>query len=296
MSEGLSQLVECVPNFSEGRDAGVVAALGAAVRGVSGVFLLGETADVDHNRCVLTFAGPPEAVLDAALAAARMAVASIDLARHSGVHPRIGALDVLPFVPLEGATMGLCVELAEHAAKRLWEDLGVPCFLYEAAARTPDRRNLAFVRSPHAGAPDVGLGRHATAGCTAVGARKFLIAYNVNLASSDLSLAQDIAREVRESSGGLPCVKALGLELHSRGIVQVSMNLTDFEVTPLPVAFQAVRDAAAARGVRVAGSELIGLIPQRAIEAVRGVDLQWENFRDDMVLETRLNETRRGAI
>lgn len=296
MSARPEAMVECVPNFSEGRDAGVAAALVAAVRGVNGVFLLGQTADVDHNRCVLTFAGPPEAVLDAALAAARVAVERIDLATHTGVHPRIGALDVLPFVPLEGAPMGLCVELAERAAKRLWEDLGVPCFLYESVARTAERRNLAFVRSTRAGAPDVGVGRHPSAGCTAVGARKFLIAYNVNLASGDLSVAKAIAREVRESTGGLPCLKALGLELHSRGMVQVSMNLTDFEVTPLHVAFQAVRDAAAARGVQIESSELIGFIPRRAIEAARGVDLRWVNFRDDMVLETRWERVRGGAL
>jgi len=289
-------MVECVPNFSEGRDRGVVESLVSAVRGVPGTLLLGETADVDHNRCVLTFAGEPEAVLDAAVAAARVAVKRIDLRTHAGVHPRIGALDVLPFVPLEGASLDLCVHLARRAAELLWRELGVPCYLYEAAACVEERRNLAFVRSEHAGAPDVGEGKHPTAGCTAVGARGFLVAYNVNLATNDLSVAKAVAREVRESSGGLPCVKALGLALVSRGIVQVSMNLTDFHVTPLHVAFQAVRDAAAARGVRVEGSELIGFVPRRALEAARGVDLRWENFRDDMVLETRLEMARRGAI
>ena len=280
--------VECVPNFSEGRDRGVVAELAGTVRQAPGAFLLDETADVDHNRCVLTFAGEAEAVLEAALRAAAVAVRRIDLREHDGVHPRIGALDVMPFVPLEGTAMEDCVELAERAARRLWEELGVPCYLYEAAARVPERKNLAFVRSAHVGAPDVGEGRHPSAGCTAVGARKFLIAYNVNLATKDIGAAREIAREVRESSGGLPCVKALGLELVSRGQAQVSMNLTDYEVTPVHVAFEAVEWAARTRGIAVAGSELIGLIPRKALAMAAGVDLRWENFREDMVIEERL--------
>lgn len=289
-------LVECIPNFSEGRDGSVMAALAAAVRETPGVWLLDETADADHNRCVLTFAGGAEAVLNAALRAAAVAVERIDLRDHEGVHPRIGALDVLPFVPLEETPMETCVELAARAAERLWTELGVPCYLYEAAARMTERRNLAFVRSARVGTPDVGLGRHASAGCTAVGARKFLIAYNVNLATSDVGVAKAIAREVRESSGGLRCVKALGLELATRGQVQVSMNLTDFEVTPVHAVFEAVRAAAQARGVQVAGSELIGLIPRKALDMAAGVDLQWENFRADMVLEERLRRARGGAI
>jgi glutamate formiminotransferase len=296
VSPSRTGLVECVPNFSEGRDAALVAALASAVRGIPGVLLLGTTSDVDHNRSVLTFAGEPEVVLEAALAAARVAVERIDLRRHVGVHPRIGALDVLPFVPLEGIAMDVCVGLAVRAAERLWDALRIPSYLYEAAAQSVERRNLAFVRSQHAGAPDVGEGCHASAGCTAVGARKLLIAYNVNLATCDLAVAKAIARQVRASSGGLPCVKALGLELASRGIVQVSMNLTDFEVTPPHVAFQAVRHAAAAYGVQVQGSELIGFIPRRALEAAQGVDLQWENLHDDSVLETRLELARRGSL
>ncbi|MEP7366140.1 MAG: glutamate formimidoyltransferase [Acidobacteriota bacterium] len=288
-------LVECVPNFSEGRDASVVAALAAAVRGTAGAHLLDETADADHNRCVLTFAGEAEAVLEAALRAAAAAVERIDLWKHAGVHPRIGALDVLPFVPLEGTSMEECAALAGRAAERLWTELGVPCYLYEAAARMAERRNLAFVRSAGVGVPDVGEGRHVSAGCSAVGARKFLIAYNVNLATSDVGVARAVAREVRESSGGLPCVKALGLELASRGLAQVSMNLTDYEVTPVHVAFEAVGVAARAHGVEVAGSELIGLIPRKALQMAAGVDLRWENFREDMVLEERLRRVRGGA-
>jgi glutamate formiminotransferase/glutamate formiminotransferase/formiminotetrahydrofolate cyclodeaminase len=257
---------------------------------------LDETADPDHNRCVLTFAGDPEVVLEAALAAARTAVERIDLREHSGVHPRIGALDVLPFVPLEGSSMQTCVTLAERAAERLWRELGVPCYLYEAAARMAERRNLAFVRSARVGAPDVGHGRHASAGCTAVGARKFLIAYNVNLATGDVDVARAIAREVRESSGGLPYVKALGLALSTRGQVQVSMNLTDYEVTPLHFAFKAVQEGAQKRGVAVAGSELVGLIPRRALRMAAGVDLRWENFREDMVLEERLRLASEGLL
>lgn len=290
-----SGLVECVPNFSEGRDADVVSALAEAVRAAPGVWLLDETADPDHNRSVLTFAGQGEAVLEAAVRAARVALEHIDLRSQTGVHPRIGAMDVLPFVPLEGADMADCVALAERAARRLWVELGVPSYLYEAAARLPERRNLAFVRSPVAGPPDVGQGRHASAGCTAVGARKVLIAYNVNLRTGDLAVARDIARMVRERSGGLPCVKALGLPLASRGQVQVSMNLTDYEVTPPHVAFLAVSGAAHARGVEVAGSELIGLLPARALELAAGVDLQWENFDESLVLETRIEQARRRA-
>ena len=291
----MSGLVECVPNFSEGRDVGVIAALCEAVRGTAGALLLDETADADHNRSVLTFVGEAEAVLEAALRAAAVAVERIDLREHAGVHPRIGALDVLPFVPLEGTEMEACAELALRAAERLWNELGVPCYLYEAAARLAERRNLAFVRSARVGAPDVGAGRHVTAGCTAVGARKFLIAYNVNLATRDVEVARAIAREIRESSGGLRCVKALGLELASRGQTQVSVNLTDYEVTPVHAVFEAVRRAARARGVEVSGSELIGLIPGMALDMAAGVDLQWENFREDMVLEERMRRVRAGV-
>ena len=290
-----SGLVECVPNFSAGREAEVVSALAGAVRASPGVWLLDATADPDHNRCVLTFAGQGEDVLEAAVRAARLAVERIDLRTQTGVHPRIGALDVLPFVPLEGAEMADCVALAERAAARLWGELGVPCYLYEAAARVPERRDLAFVRSPEAGPPDVGQGCHASAGCAAVGARKVLIAYNVNLRTGDLEVARGIARLVRARSGGLPCVKALGLPLASRGQVQVSMNLTDYEVTPPHAAFLAVREAAHARGVEVAGSELIGLLPARALEMAAGVDLQWENFHGGLVLETRLAQARRAG-
>jgi len=287
--------IECVPNFSEGRDAAVLAALSEAIRGTPGALLLDETADADHNRCVLTFVGKPEPVLEGALRAATVAVERIDLRDHEGVHPRIGALDVLPFVPLNGTSMETCIELASRAAERLWAELGVPCYLYEAAARIADRKNLAFVRSARVGAPDVGEGRHVSAGCTAVGARKFLIAYNVNLATNDADVARAIAREVRESSGGLPCVKAMGLELASRGQAQVSMNLTDYDVTPVHAAFQAVEQAARARGVNVSGSELIGLIPRKALQMAEGVDLRWENFREDMVLEERLQRALGNA-
>jgi glutamate formiminotransferase len=280
-------LIECVPNFSEGRDAGILNDLAAAVKR-AGAYLLDRTSDVDHNRSVLTFAGSRETALAAALACARIAVERIDLRRHSGVHPRIGALDVLPFVPLEGASMEECVSLAREAGRRIWTDFGLPVYFYEAAASSPQRANLAHVRKqmfpPDLGGPEP----HPTAGMTAVGARKFLIAYNVNLRTEDLGAAKAIARQVREASGGLRCVKALGLPLASRGQVQVSMNLTDFEVTPPHVAFLAVCDLARQRGVEVSGSELIGLIPCKALEMAAGVDLAWENFNSGMILETRL--------
>ena len=284
----MSALIECVPNFSEGRDPAIVDALCAALKGV---YLLDRTSDTDHNRTVLTFAGEPEAVLNAAIDAARAAVDRIDLRAHTGVHPRIGALDVLPFIPLEGATLTDCATLAQRAGQRLWNELGIPVYLYEAAARRPERRNLAYVRSANAGPPDFGDTPHPTAGATAVGARKFLIAYNVNLQSSDLAAARAIAAQIRESSGGLPCVKALGLLLESRGIAQVSMNLTDFEVTPPARVFLAVRKAAAERNIEVAGSELIGLIPRQALAGTETLDLRWENLTEDSVLEERLAKT-----
>ena len=281
----MTPLIECVPNFSEGRDPAILNALAAEV---PPALLLDRTADPDHNRSVLTLAAPPEAVLGAAMRLARAARRLIDLRRHSGVHPRIGALDVLPFVPLDGAALEDCIALAHRAGERIWKELGIPVYFYEAAALTPERRNLARVRGPQAGPPDLGAAPHPTAGAVAVGARKFLIAFNVNLQSDDLGAARAIARQVRESSGGLPCVKALGLPLASRGIVQVSMNLTDFEVTPLAQAFATVRDAAHARQIEIAGSELIGLIPRRALAGTEALDLRWENFRPDAILEVRL--------
>jgi glutamate formiminotransferase/glutamate formiminotransferase/formiminotetrahydrofolate cyclodeaminase len=278
------KIVECVPNFSEGRDELVIGELA----GAAGRLLLDRTSDPDHNRTVLTLAGPPEEALEAALRTAAIAVERIDLGRHAGVHPRIGSLDVLPFVPIEETSLDECAALAHRAGERIWRELRVPVFFYEAAALRSEMRNLAEARSGRHN-PDLGgPSPHATAGMTAVGARKPLVAYNVTLGTADLEIAKQIARAVRASSGGLRCVKALGLALASRGLVQVSMNLTDYEITPPHVAFQAVGEEAKKHGVEVLGSELIGLIPRKALEAPRGIDLRWENLHPESVLETRL--------
>lgn len=286
-----AKIVECVPNFSEGRDTRAVDGIVRAI-GVAGGTLLDRTADADHNRCVITFAGSLETIAEAAFAAVAEAVARIDLTRHMGVHPRIGAADVVPFVPVTGVTLDDCVLIAQHVGERIWRELRVPVFLYEAAARSPGRVRLESVRlgAGHM-LPDFGEKPHPTAGMTIVGARKFLIAWNINLATSRLDAARQIARKIRFSSGGLPCVKALGLPLASRNQVQVSMNLTDFEQTPLHIVFQAVAAEALALGVEIAGSELIGLIPEKALQLSAGYDLRWENFHPGMILENRLAAT-----
>lgn len=251
--------------------------------------LLDRTSDADHNRTVLTFAGAPEAVAGAAFAAISEAVARIDVSRHSGVHPRIGAADVVPFVPVEGLGLAECAGLARDLAQRVWDELRVPVFLYEAAARRPECARLENVRrlAPLGLEPDIGHGRHPAAGACVIGARKFLIAWNVNLRTRDLSAAKAIAREIRESSGGLRAVKALGLPLESRGQVQVSINLVDFEATPLHVVFDAIADLCRLRGIEIAGSELIGLIPAAALRASEGRDLRWEKPPEESILENR---------
>ncbi len=283
-------IIECVPNFSEGRDPVIVASIARAASGVPGVALLDTTSDQDHNRSVLTFAGGPARVAEAAFVAVREAMAKIDLSRHAGAHPRLGAADVIPLVPVEGTTLVECATLASTLGARIWNELGVPVYLYEAAARRPECRRLENVRklAPAGLAPDFGTGRHPTAGASVVGARKFLIAWNINLRTEDVAVAREIAREIRESSGGLPAVKSIGLPLQSRGQVQVSINLVDFERTPLYVVFEAVKAICEARRIGIAGSELIGMIPAAALRSSDGHDLQWENMRPELVLENRL--------
>jgi glutamate formiminotransferase/glutamate formiminotransferase/formiminotetrahydrofolate cyclodeaminase len=294
-------LVECVPNFSEGRNPAVLRALIAAVTSVPSVRLLHHTMDPDHHRTVLTFAGPPDAVGDAALRAIAAAAASIDLRRHDGVHPRIGATDVVPFVPIRDIGMEDCVRLARAIGQEVASRLGIPVFLYEQAASNPARRRLEAIRKggleglasrmeqDPAWAPDFGPPRlHETAGAIVIGARPPLIAFNANLRTNDLSAAKAIARSIRESGGGLPCLKAIGVELASRGMVQVAMNLTDYRVTPLHRAFQAVTDEAEKRGIEVAGSELIGLTPQAALDQAAAALLRIEGFDPSQILETRL--------
>ena len=282
--------VECVPNFSEGRDAGIIAALGNAVESTPGAFLLDTTWDVDHNRSVLTFAGSPAAVEAAAFEAVEVAARLIDITGHLGVHPRLGAADVVPFVPVNGVSLRDCAELARATGRRIWDELKIPVYLYEAAALRPDCVRLENVRklAGEGLVPDFGEGRHPAAGVCVVGARKFLIAWNINLRTNDVEAARTIAREIRESSGGLPGVKAKGFPLRSRAQVQVSVNLVDFERTPLHVVFETVAKFCKLIGVEIAGSELIGMIPAAALAASVGHDLKWENLRPDLVLENRL--------
>lgn len=279
-------MIEAVPNFSEGRDMSTMDAVCAAISSVPGVRLLDRASDVDHHRSVVTFAGDANPVGAAALAAVAVAVEAIDLRRHEGVHPRIGAVDVLPFVPLRGATIAACARLACDIGEEIWARFRVPVYLYEAAARTAERKALEYFRRPaFAGKPDIGEGRHPTAGAIIVGARPFLIAWNIWLQTADLDIAKRLARRIRFSSGGFPGVKALGLALAGRGIVQVSINTTDFEATPLHIVFDAVEKEA---GAPVIGSELIGLIPEQALAQSEGHDLRWLNLVPGSVLEHRL--------
>jgi len=259
------------------------------------------TLDPDHHRSVITFTGPPDGVGEAAVRGVARAVETIDLSRQSGVHPRIGAADVVPFVPLREVTLAECASLATAVGEQIWRQLGVPVYLYEAAARRPDRVNLEDIRrggfeklrelarTDPDRRPDFGdAALHPTAGACVVGARKFLIAFNVNLNTPDVSVAREIARKIRASSGGLPNVKAMGVRLESRSLAQVSMNLTDFERTPVHAVFAAIRELAAARGVSIAGSEIIGLVPRRALEG----SAEWlptvEKFHPGVILEDRL--------
>jgi glutamate formiminotransferase len=267
-------LIECVPNFSEGRDAEIVQAIEHAIRSVPGVILLRSEMDPDHNRSVITFAGPPDSVAEGALQGIAVAVARIDLRRHIGVHPRIGAADVVPFVPLANATLEDCAAVAHKVGESVWKNLGVPVYFYEAAARSPERRALENVRrggfEHPALPPDLGgPALHPSAGACVIGARKLLIAFNVDLDTTDLSIAKAIALKIRASSGGLPALKAMGVPLASRNLVQVSMNLTDFKQTSLHQAYDAVRHEAATHGVTIGGTQIVGMVPQ---EAAAGCD------------------------
>ncbi|MGZ3585685.1 MAG: glutamate formimidoyltransferase [Candidatus Limnocylindrales bacterium] len=294
----MARLVECVPNFSEGRRVEVVDALADAVAATPGVHLLDRTSDVDHNRSVLTFAGPSQPVMDAMEAAVRVALARIDMEHHEGQHPRIGAVDVIPFVPLGETTMAECVEMARTFGARLAGEFGLPVYLYAQAATRPDRVVLADLRRPqyeglkeligqHGREPDFGPARlHPRGGAVAVGARPFLIAYNINLAARDVDLAKRIAHRVRERSGGLPRVQALGLDLEDLGCAQVSMNLLDFSVTPIWLVWETVRDLAAAEGVELRESELIGLAPLASLTAVA----DHLEIPSDLAVEARIGE------
>ena len=296
-------LVECVPNISEGQDSARIDAIVSAVRAVPGVLFLHRTSDRDHNRTVLTFAGPPKAVGEAAFQAVSKSAELIDLNQHRGVHPRLGALDVLPFVPLAGISMNDCVDLARGTGARIWNELSLPVYFYEEAAIRSDRVKLEDVRRGQfegvrqaalkdpAKKPDLGGPQlHKTAGAVIVGARKILVAFNINLDSNDLIVAKDIAKQIRASSGGYPGVKALGLFLPSRNCVQVSMNITDFESVPVHVVFAAVERLAAEQGVTIRNSELIGLLPRKAVELAAAACLKLSDFESGRILENQIDE------
>lgn len=294
-------LVECVPNFSEGRKINTVERLGKAIAEVETACVLDTHIDPDHNRSVITFVAAPVMAIEASIRAVALAAELIDMRQHTGQHPRLGATDVLPFVPLRGITLDDCAALAHQAGERIARELAIPVYFYERAAMKPDRVNLEDVRRgglellrqqisvEPLREPDVGPRTiHPTAGAIAVGARPFLIAFNVNLRTRDLSIARQVARSVRARHGGLPFVKALGFELSTRGLVQVSMNLVSYEHTGMTKAYEAVRNEAGKLGVQVAGTEIVGLVPENAVDRTAEYFQKLENFSDDKVLETRL--------
>jgi glutamate formiminotransferase len=298
-------IVECVPNFSEGEDRNKIESILQALLGGPEVYLLGTQMDADHNRTVVTFVGRRDSVGEAALRAIGRAAELIDLNAHRGVHPRMGATDVVPFVPIKGVDLRDCVEIARWVGQETWQRFQIPTYLYEAAARDPRRKNLEYVRrgqfeqlreeirrNPDR-QPDFGEAElHPTAGATAVGARNFLIAYNINLNTSDHSLAKSIARKIRASDGGFPAVKAIGVEVKARGVVQVSINLTDFLTTSIGAVFEAVGVEAARAGTSIESSEIIGLVPGRAIEGLDIPRLKLRNFGPQSILENRLAEAQ----
>jgi glutamate formiminotransferase / formiminotetrahydrofolate cyclodeaminase len=293
-------LIECIPNISEGRREAVVAALADVVSSVDGVCLLDRTADPSHHRAVLTFVGEPAAIEDAVTALATAAVQAIDLREHVGVHPRVGALDVVPFVPMRGATMDDAIAVARRVGARLAAAIGVPIFLYQHAATRPERRRLEDIRRggldglarrmvDEGWRPDFGPAQpHPSAGATVVGARDPLVAWNLNLATADVAIARAIAREIRERSGGLTGLRALGLLLAHRGLAQVSMNLTDHHATPMHVVFARVSEAAARLGTHIVESEIIGLVPREALLDAAQRAPQLAAWHAHQILEDRI--------
>jgi glutamate formiminotransferase len=302
------KLIECVPNFSEGKRPEVIDAIVSAMTAVPGVSLLDREMDADHNRAVVTIIGEPEAVVEGAFRGIEKARELIDLTKHQGEHPRMGAADVCPFVPVKNATMEECVELAKRLGERVGTELEIPVYLYEEAATRPDRQNLAKVRkgqfeglSKEIGTnpdrdPDYGPAKiHPTAGAIAIGARQFLVAYNINLGTADLDIAKTIAKSIRHSGGGLRHVKAMGFELKDRGIVQVSINMVNFHGTPLFRVFEMVKSEAERYGVPVIGSEIVGLVPVEALVQCADFYLRLENFKPDQILEHLLMESEETA-
>ncbi|EIV99138.1 LOW QUALITY PROTEIN: glutamate formiminotransferase [Thermoanaerobacter siderophilus SR4] len=298
----MDQIIECVPNFSEGRDQEKIAQLVKEVVSTEGVKLLDYSSDKDHNRTVITFCGDAKGVKEAAFKLIKKASEIIDMRYHKGEHPRIGATDVVPFIPVKNATMEECIQIAREVGEKVGRELNIPVYLYEEAATTPERKNLENIRrGEYEGffekikqpewKPDFGPQEMNTkSGATVIGARNFLIAYNVNLATDNIDIANKIAKAIRFSSGGYRYVKAMGVELKERGIVQVSMNLTDFNKTPIYRVFETIKAEASRYGVNVIGSEIIGLVPAKALFDVADYYLRIENFSENMVLENRIYE------
>ena len=296
-----ARLVECVPNLSEGRRRDVVEEIAAAAAG-DGRRVVDLSLDADHHRSVITLVGAPDRLVEGIVNLVGEAMQRIDLREHRGAHPRMGAVDVIPFVPIRGVSMADCVALSHRAGEAIAEEFGIPVYLYEESATSERRRNLAEIRRGEFEGlgekmrhsewhPDYGVPRpHPTAGAVAVGAREYLIAYNINLATSDLSVAKRIAAAVRFSSGGLRYVKALGLSLENQGIVQVSMNLTNFRKTPILRTFELVKREAQRHGVLVQSSEIVGTVPRQVLYDVAATELQLEGFSPDLVLEERIEK------
>ena len=297
----MAKIVQCVPNFSEGRDRQIIDALAHAAKTVPGVTLLDYSSDTNHNRSVFTLIGDPAGISEAAFVLCKLASEKIDMTKHKGEHPRMGATDVIPFVSIRDVSMLECVEISKVVAERMWHELKIPSFLYEHSAAKANRRNLAAVRKGQfegmsekllleEWAPDYGERKiHATAGITAVGARQPLVAFNVNLGTSDIEIAKKIAKAIRGSSGGYKDCKAIGIMLKDRNIAQVSMNMVNFEGTPLYRAFEAIRFEAQRWGVPIIGSEIIGLTPFKALTDAAEYYLKIENFDSrKQVLENHL--------
>jgi len=295
------KLIQCVPNFSEGRDLYKIDKIVNPFRGKEGVKLLDYKKDEDHNRLVVTLVGEPQAVKNAVIEAMGVAIEVIDMTKHEGQHPRMGAIDVVPFIPIKNVSMTEAIELSKEVAKEVFEKYNLPIFLYEKSAISTERQNLAKLRKGQFEGmaekikedkwkPDFGIELHPTAGITAVGARMPLVAFNVNLDTNNLELANKIAKQVRHSGGGLRYCKAIGIELSERGIVQVSMNMTDYTKTALYRSFELIRIEAKRYGVNVVGSEIIGLVPMEALVDTAAYYLGVEDFSIDQVLESRLME------
>jgi len=298
----MKKIIECVPNFSEGRDSWKIEEIASSFRGAKGVKLLDIQKDADHNRSVITVVGEPIPLKEAVIRAVGKAIQIIDMSLHKGQHPRMGAVDVIPFIPIRNATMEDAIELSKETAKMVWETYKLPVFLYEASASRPERRDLANIRKGQFEGmaekvktpewkPDFGDGGiHPTAGVVAIGARMPLVAFNVNLDTDNIEIAHSIAKKVRHIGGGLRYCKAMGVELKERKITQVSMNMTDYTQTPLYQAFELVRIEAKRYGVNIVGSEIVGLVPMGAIVDTAAYYMGLENFSTEQVLEARIME------